>query len=91
MHVFDALTTLQLLVSNIYDQVTLDNIRSSYNFVLRMDKIRQIFFRQSFPPYGIATDNCKLRCKINVQYDFNHECLTANIDEPFYSRGRFLS
>ena len=32
MHVFDVLTTLQLLVSNICAQVTPDNIRSFYNF-----------------------------------------------------------
>ena len=61
MHVFDVLTTLQLLVLNIYTR----------NFGLRMDKSCQIFFyqicfcskfpkyshRQSFRPYSRCLDN----------------------------------
>ena len=45
MHIFDPLTTMQLLVSNIYAGVVPDNVVLII-FGLRMDKIYQIFFHQ---------------------------------------------
>ena len=47
MHVFDVLATMELLVLNIYTQVTPDNVILII-FGLRMGKIHQIF-----PPYSI--------------------------------------